>query len=83
MTDCPECAKAAVELWAIFRAGCKGCQARAVARGPNCWASLKAGKQLPAYREELRRMELTHEQVKAAALADFQSRQKAEKRGGT
>ena len=81
MTDCPECNKAAAGPWAIFRAGCKGCQARAVARGPNCWASLRAGKQLPAYRDELRRMELTHEQVKAAALADFECCRRGEKVG--
>jgi hypothetical protein len=77
--SCPECIKAMAGPWAIFRAGCKGCQARAVARGPNCWASLRAGKQLPAYRDELRRMELTHEQVKDAATSDWECRRNGDR----
>ena len=71
---CPDCAEAAVRSWWIFRASCRVCTARGVSRGPNFRASRDGGALTRNYREELRLTELTHDDVKAAAAADFESR---------
>lgn len=67
---CSACAKAARrESWE-FRGSCPGCQARAVGRSPEFWASRMAGRLTPAYLELLRRFRLEHGDVKAAAASD-------------
>ncbi len=77
MTDCQDCAAAEVKVWSAFIAGCKGCQARAIARSPQCYAAAKAGRQTAAYRELLQRFEVTHAQVLEAAQRDYQTRRRA------
>ena len=69
--ECPDCAKAAAGVWHGFRAGCQGCCARATARGPNFARVRTTGSQDRQYRAQLQQFGLTHEQVKAAAAADF------------
>lgn len=59
----------------VFRAGCKGCVARGIGRGPNFHASQAAGRLTARYQEELRMCEVTHSQVKAARAADFEARE--------
>lgn len=75
MTDlfaqaCPECEAAAARPHWIFRKGCHGCEARAVARGPDFHRCRTAGKQDCQYRELLARVGLTHAEVVEAASMD-------------
>ena len=73
MTDlfanpCRECTAAAGDrLHAIFRNGCKGCDARSVARGPDFDRCRTRGKQDAEYRELLAKVGVTHAEVVAAA----------------
>ncbi len=67
---CPDCTRAAQELWHGFRSGCKGCQARAVSRGPEFFVSRQDGKQTQAYRQLLDSFSLNHAQVLEAAKND-------------
>lgn len=69
--SCTECAAAAAErLHAIFRKDCRGCEARAVSRGPDFHRCRTAGKQDRQYRELLERVGITHADVVKAAEAD-------------
>lgn len=67
---CPECLAAAERPHFVFRKDCKGCEARAVARGLDYHRCRTQGKQDREYRALLARVGLTHEQVVAAAKAD-------------
>lgn len=67
---CNYCTRAASALWHGFRSGCKGCQARAVSRGLEFFASRQDGKQTRAYRQLLDGLGLTHKQVLEAAEND-------------
>ena len=71
---CEHCEAAATKVWGVFVAGCKGCQARAVARSPQCFEAARTGRQTAAYRELLTRFDVSHQQVLEAAQRDFQSR---------
>lgn len=70
VTICTDCTHAAMGPWHGFSAGCQGCAARAVARGPNFSASRKLGNQTRRYRDELAMLGVTHEQVQSAAAND-------------
>lgn len=70
---CPECKAAEVGPHHLFRSGCDGCKARAVARGPNFHASLRAGRLTQRYRDELVTLGVTHDEVKAARAKDLLS----------
>lgn len=76
MTDlfsesCPECEAVTVDrLHAGYRSGCKGCVARAVARGPDFHRCRTAGKQDRRYRDLLAAVGVTHEAVVKAAEID-------------
>ena len=76
-SDCPDCTAAAQQDWHGFKAGCLGCAARAVARGPNYRRVRDAGRLDRQYRGELEQLGVTHEQVKAAAQADALGRETA------
>lgn len=67
---CIDCTKSAQRLWHGFHVGCKGCQARAIGRGPLFHESRSSGRISSAYRALLVQFGLTHEQVKAAHKAD-------------
>lgn len=67
---CQDCEAASKVPWHGFRAGCLGCAARAVSRGPNYRRCLQAGMQDRLYRDELQLLKVTHEAVRAAAAAD-------------
>lgn len=75
MTDlfaqpCPACEAAAAGPSYLFRNGCRGCEARAVARGPDFHRCRTAGKQDREYRALLARVGVTHEAVVEAARTD-------------
>lgn len=74
---CDNCATAAARLWHGFTGGCKGCCARAAGRSPQFFEARKSGRQTPAYRKLLEQFSLTHDEVKAARDADFESREAA------
>lgn len=67
---CPDCQAAAERHHYIYRSGCKGCQARAVARGPDFHRCRAEGKQDREYRELLRRVGVTHDEVLQARKVD-------------
>ena len=67
---CPDCTEASARLWHVFQANCKGCQARALSRGPLFHAALKAGKRTKAYRDALTTADVTHDEVLAARKTD-------------
>lgn len=67
---CPDCLQAAQKMHHGFAMGCRGCCARAIARGPNFREAKKAGRQTPNYRGELAQFEMQHEEVLKAAAAD-------------
>jgi len=70
-SDCSACTEASTTPHSgAFRAGCRGCAARAVSRGVNFHDSKKAGKQTARYRMELEQFGLTHQEVLAAREAD-------------
>lgn len=64
---CPACQAAETGPGHIYRRGCKGCEARAVARGPDFHRCRAAGKQDAGYRALLAQVGVTHEQVVAAS----------------
>ena len=75
MTDlfaqpCPACIEASLRPSWLFRKGCKGCEARAVARGPDFFRCKLAGRQDREYRALLASVGVTHDEVVAAAAAD-------------
>ncbi|MBE7420640.1 MAG: hypothetical protein HS128_23335 [Ideonella sp.] len=61
---------AAAQLHHGFRAGCAGCAARSAARSQHFFAARRAGSQSWEYRELLRLLGVSHEQVKAAYASD-------------
>ena len=63
---CPACDRASRELSGMFKAGCRGCEARAVARSPQFFRVRKRQKLDSAYMALLGKLCLTHEEVKAA-----------------
>lgn len=68
--NCPDCQAAATDrLHAGYRSGCKGCAARAVARGPHFHRCRTAGKQDREYRALLAAVGVTHDEVVRAAEA--------------
>lgn len=68
--SCPDCTAAAMAPHFVFRKDCKGCEARAVARGPDFFRCRDAGKQDKEYRALLASVGLTHDEVVAAAETD-------------
>lgn len=76
---CAACLDAHQRLSHLFHAGCIGCAARAVCRGPNFRRAFDSGMQDWRYRDELRMFGLTHDQVKAEAAMDQLTRRQAEK----
>lgn len=73
--DCPDCKDAAERPHHGFHAGCSGCRARSAARTPHYRRARESGVQDRPYRLLLHQFDLTHEQVRAAAAADFASRE--------
>jgi hypothetical protein len=64
MDGCSACEEArTVAHSGMFRAGCRGCIARAVSRGVNFHDSRKAEKQTARYRMELEQFGVTHREV--------------------
>lgn len=70
--DCANCATARTKVWAGFRVGCTGCEARALSRTPAFFESRKTRRLSAVYVAALETMGLTHDQVKAAHAADFE-----------
>lgn len=68
--DCEDCTLAAAQLHHGFRAGCAGCAARSAARSQHFAQARERGTQSWEYRELLRVLGVTHEQVKAAYTSD-------------
>ena len=67
---CIDCMKAAEGPWHVFSSGCDGCEARSLARSPQYAESKHLGRLTRAYQGLLARLQLTHEQVRAAEAAD-------------
>lgn len=67
---CPDCQLASERMHHGYRSGCKGCAARAVARGPDFFRCRTAGKQDQKYRQLLAAVGVTHEEAMAAAKLD-------------
>lgn len=67
---CPACQRAAERVSHLFEANCRGCCARAVARGQDFRRVRLAGVQDHRYRLALQQFSLTHDEVKSAAAAD-------------
>lgn len=67
---CIDCTKSAQRLWHGFHVGCRGCQARAIARGPHFSEARRTGRQTASYQALLQNFKLTHAEVKAAHSAD-------------
>jgi hypothetical protein len=65
---CLDCASAERDhRHAIYRSGCKGCDARAMAHSPLFFDCARMGKLSTAYRDAIGQLGLTHDEVKAAA----------------
>lgn len=73
--SCPDCAQAAQVMHHGFRAGCRGCCARAISRGINFHDSRKAGAQTRRYRWELEQFGVSHAEALAAFEADALNRE--------
>lgn len=67
---CNDCLKAAQKQHHGFAMDCRGCCARAIARGPNYREAKQAGRQTIKYRGELTQFGMSHEDVLKAAAAD-------------
>ena len=81
---CPHCLAAAERLHARFDNACRGCRARRVARSNEFWNASQAkpgehdfDKVRDRYRGLLVQVDVSHQEVKAAAAADFEQRQGA------
>lgn len=82
--ECPDCAAAAIEPHWGFRASCRGCCARSIARSPQFFEARKvggkAGLETRAYRALLAQVgalfdpPVSHEDVLNAAGADASTR---------
>jgi hypothetical protein len=68
--SCDNCEQSSAREWHGFTAGCLGCAARAVARGPNWRRCLAAGAKDRLYLEELELYGVSHREVCKAAAAD-------------
>lgn len=68
--ECVSCTTATYEPHYEFRAGCRGCCARAAARSPQHFQARKEGRQTREYRALLEQFGLTHDEVKTAYQAD-------------
>lgn len=71
---CPDCTRAAREVWGGYRSGCRGCIARAVARNPEFAQSRAQGLQTRGYRQQLAKLGIEHAEALEAAANDFISR---------
>lgn len=78
--SCPDCHAATQRSHWEFASDCKGCIARGVARAPHFRRCRELGALDRAYRQHLEQAGVTHEQVKAAALADFETRAQKQRR---
>ena len=67
---CQACLTAALRISHEFHASCKGCAARAAARGPHFFRVRKEGRLDSEYRRMLAQFQITHDDVKRAADAD-------------
>lgn len=67
---CTACTQAAAKVSHLFHADCRGCCARACARGQDFQRVRKLGVLDHRYRLALQHFGLTHDEVKAAAAAD-------------
>jgi hypothetical protein len=74
---CPACLAAQHELSHLFLANCQGCDARALSRSRPFAESRKAQALTDEYRDALGKLEITHEQVKAAHDTDFINRRES------
>lgn len=70
--ECEDCTQAKQRVWGGFRYSCLVCRARMVSRSLPCAESRSQLRLTLGYRDLMARMEVTHEQVKGAALADFE-----------
>ena len=77
--NCPHCTTATERSHWEFASDCKGCIARGVARGPHFRRCRELGALDRAYRQHLEQAGVTHEQVKEAAAADFETRAQGER----
>lgn len=77
--SCPDCLAATQRSHWEFASDCKGCIARGVARGPHFRRCRELGALDRAYRQHLEQAGVTHEQVKEAAAADFETRAQADR----
>jgi len=68
--NCVDCKRAAEGPWHVFSSGCNGCEARGLARSPQYADSKRLGRLTGSYQNLLARLQLTHEQVRAAEAAD-------------
>ena len=68
--NCTDCTAAAEKSHHGFAAECAGCRARAVARSIKFSEAVKTGVQSRDYRRVLDQCGVTHDEVKAAAVAD-------------
>ena len=75
--SCGHCLTAASRLWGGFDGNCRGCVARGNSRTPNYRESQQQGRLTHKYRLQLEAAGLTHEEVRAAAAADFEQRRTA------
>lgn len=69
--ECFDCLAAASGPHHGFTGGCVGCCARAASRSPHFRRVRDAGKRDARYLGLLQQFKLSHDQVKAAAAADF------------
>lgn len=76
---CPNCTAAAQRSHWEFAAGCRGCIARGVARGPHFRRCRDVGALDRRYRQQLQEAGVTHDEVKSAATADFETKAQAER----
>lgn len=67
---CVDCTTASKRPWHVFSSGCNGCEARGLARSPQYSESKRLGRLTGPYQDLLRRLDLTHEQVRAAEATD-------------
>jgi len=78
MTDarepCADCLAASQRLHVVYRTSCRGCLARMTARGLLYFKAREEGRQTKEYLSELRRIGVTHAEVKAAADADWMTK---------
>lgn len=74
---CPACAEAKERPSGRFLMGCRGCIARGVSRTINYRDSQQQGRLTHKYRLQLEQAGVSHEEVKAAAAGDFESKENA------